>query len=107
MNENCKLMQPSLHSFSLSNIAEFYRDRSIFITGATGFMGKVLVEKLLRSCPDIKTIYLLMRPKKGQDIHHRLTEEFHNHVVIAISIFQILIPAQNSHIHFQSDVWKT
>ena len=80
-------MQPySLHSSLPSNIAEFYRDRSIFITGATGFMGKVLVEKLLRSCPDIKTIYLLMRPKKGQDIHHRFTEEFHKHVVIAISI---------------------
>ena len=28
-------------------------------------MGKVLVWKLLSSCPDIKSIYLLVRPKKG------------------------------------------
>lgn len=37
-------------------------------------MGKVLVEKLLRSCPGIKNIYLLMRPKRGQDIDTRLNE---------------------------------
>lgn len=37
-------------------------------------MGKVLVEKLLRSCPGIKFIFLLMRPKRGQDIKARLEE---------------------------------
>jgi len=58
----------------LSDIPGFYRDRSIFITGATGFMGKVLVEKLLRCCPGIKFIYLLMRPKRGRDVRTRLEE---------------------------------
>ncbi|EZA60709.1 hypothetical protein DMN91_002292 [Ooceraea biroi] len=57
-----------------TSVKDFYRDRSIFITGGTGFMGKVLVEKLLRSCPDIKNIYLLIRPKKGQDVQGRLQE---------------------------------
>ena len=57
-----------------SDIVGFYRDRSIFITGATGFMGKVLVEKLLRCCPGVKTLYLLMRPKAGNDIRTRLEE---------------------------------
>jgi fatty acyl-CoA reductase len=37
-------------------------------------MGKVLVEKLLRSCPGIKNIYLLMRPKRGQNVQQRLQE---------------------------------
>lgn len=55
-------------------VAEFYADKSVFVTGGTGFMGKVLVEKLLRSCPKIKKIYLLMRPKRGQDVASRLTE---------------------------------
>lgn len=57
-----------------TSVKDFYRDRSIFVTGGTGFMGKVLVEKLLRSCPGIKNIYLLMRPKKGQDVQQRLQE---------------------------------
>ncbi|KAH8284633.1 hypothetical protein KR018_008617 [Drosophila ironensis] len=55
-------------------IAQFYAGRSVFITGGTGFMGKVLVEKLLRSCPDIRNIYLLIRPKRGQEVSARLTE---------------------------------
>ena len=62
-------------SLGSSDVAEWYRDRTIFITGGTGFMGKVLVEKLLRSCP-VKRIYLLMRPKKGVDVRQRVEDMF-------------------------------
>lgn len=31
-----------------------------------GFVGKVIIEKLLRACPDVRGIYLLMRPKRGR-----------------------------------------
>ncbi|TMW48389.1 hypothetical protein DOY81_006518 [Sarcophaga bullata] len=64
----------SSHSDDYVSIPQFYAGRSVFITGGTGFMGKVLVEKLLRSCPDIKNIYLLIRPKRGQEVSARLNE---------------------------------
>ncbi|XP_071653068.1 putative fatty acyl-CoA reductase CG5065 isoform X1 [Temnothorax longispinosus] len=57
-------------------IQNFYAGQSIFLTGSTGFIGKVLTEKLLRSCPDISTIYLLIRPKKDKCPKSRLDEMF-------------------------------
>ena len=57
-----------------SEIVEFYKNKTIFITGATGFLGKALVEKLLRSCYDLKHIYMLVRAKKGKLAHDRLDE---------------------------------
>lgn len=43
-------------------------------------MGKVLIEKLLRTCPGIENIYLLIRKKKGKDIHSRIEELFEDPV---------------------------
>lgn len=70
----------NINTMAESNIVEFFEDRSIFITGATGFMGKVLVEKLLRSCPGINRLYLLMRPSKGKEVTTRLQELISNEV---------------------------
>ena len=61
-------------------ISEFYENASIFITGSTGFLGKVLVEKLLRSCSGLKTIYLLLRPKRGMTSEHRFVEFVKNSI---------------------------
>ncbi|KAL7043749.1 hypothetical protein ACKWTF_001650 [Chironomus riparius] len=57
-------------------IQNFYNGTNVFITGGTGFMGKVLIDKLLRTCPGIENIYLLIRKKKGKDIHTRIEELF-------------------------------
>lgn len=46
-------------------VSEWYGGRSVFITGGTGYMGKVLIQKLLRDCDDLKCIYVLCRPKRG------------------------------------------
>ncbi|GLG96576.1 Putative fatty acyl-CoA reductase CG5065, partial [Gryllus bimaculatus] len=54
------------------SVADFYEGKSVFITGATGFIGKVLVEKLLWSCPGIEKIFLLIRSKKNEDEESRL-----------------------------------
>ncbi|KAJ9600161.1 hypothetical protein L9F63_009571 [Diploptera punctata] len=56
------------------NVSGFYKDQNVFITGGSGFLGRVLIEKLLRSCPNIGNIYLLLREKKGMNIMDRVTE---------------------------------
>jgi fatty acyl-CoA reductase len=58
----------------VDDIAGYYANKSILITGATGYLGKVLAEKLLRSCSDLKKIYLLIRHKKGKKPSERLDE---------------------------------
>ncbi|XP_044729534.1 fatty acyl-CoA reductase 1-like [Chrysoperla carnea] len=65
---------PKLSDKNLPTIKEFYKNQNVFITGGNGFMGKVLIEKLLRSCPDINKIYLLLRQKKGITPEKRLND---------------------------------
>lgn len=52
----------------------FYSGKNLFITGASGFLGICLLEKILRTIPDHGDIYLLLRPKKGKEIAERLEE---------------------------------
>ncbi|KPJ19648.1 Fatty acyl-CoA reductase 1 [Papilio machaon] len=56
--------------------------RTINITQSlcTCFLGKILVEKLLRCCPGIENLYLLVRRKRGQDIYSRLEDIFEDPV---------------------------
>ncbi|XP_069479707.1 fatty acyl-CoA reductase 1 isoform X4 [Ambystoma mexicanum] len=60
--------------FNMISIPEFYEGKNVLITGATGFMGKVLLEKLLRSCPNVKAVYVLVRPKDEQKPPERVAE---------------------------------
>ncbi|XP_025993523.1 fatty acyl-CoA reductase 1 isoform X2 [Solenopsis invicta] len=54
------------------SIPAFFAGQSIFLTGATGFLGKSFIEKVLRSCPDVREIFVLIRPKKGLSVNQRL-----------------------------------
>src|SRR5207253_2780736 len=48
----------------MSTIQEFFAGKTVLVTGATGFLGKAVVEKMLRSLPDVRQLYLLIRPKE-------------------------------------------
>uniref|UniRef100_A0A7E5A1W6 Fatty acyl-CoA reductase n=1 Tax=Panagrellus redivivus TaxID=6233 RepID=A0A7E5A1W6_PANRE len=54
-----------------SRVADVYANRSVFVTGASGFLGKVMLEKLLFST-NVKAIYVLIRPLKGHTAKERL-----------------------------------
>ncbi|PHT72018.1 hypothetical protein T459_22803 [Capsicum annuum] len=56
-------------------IVGFFEDKNILVTGATGFLAKVLIEKTLRTTPNINKIYLLMRAKDKKVAFDRLTSE--------------------------------
>ena len=61
----------------MATVREFYKDRTVLISGATGFMGKVLLEKMLRTLLDVKRIYILIRPKKGLQPQQRVNAILH------------------------------
>jgi len=52
-------------------IREFFTGKSILLTGTTGFLGKVVLEKILRTIPDIETIYVLIRRKESSSPEER------------------------------------
>lgn len=57
-----------------SSINDYYSTKNILVTGATGFVGKLLIEKLLFSCGKLNKIYCLIRDKNGHSAEQRLNE---------------------------------
>ncbi|XP_037297377.1 fatty acyl-CoA reductase wat [Manduca sexta] len=55
-----------------SEIQRFFSGTTAFVTGGTGFLGKLLIEKLIRSC-DVKKIYVISRLKKGISSKERIS----------------------------------
>ncbi|XP_026686023.1 fatty acyl-CoA reductase wat-like [Diaphorina citri] len=66
-------------------VDDFYRDGQILVTGGTGFMGKLLIDKLLRSFPDIGAIYIMVRDKKGSSPEERVKNMLNSVVSLAIN----------------------
>uniref|UniRef100_A0A2M4BKN8 Fatty acyl-CoA reductase n=1 Tax=Anopheles marajoara TaxID=58244 RepID=A0A2M4BKN8_9DIPT len=75
-----------------SEVQSFYKDKYIFLTGGTGFLGVAIIDKILRSTPEIGGIYLLMRPKKGKAVQERLQDLTKN------SVFEQLLESQSADI---------
>jgi len=59
---------------SIPELKDFYVGRSVLVTGGTGFVGKVVIEKLLRSVPGLKAIYAIVRTKKNQSPEERMNK---------------------------------
>ncbi|XP_050513709.1 putative fatty acyl-CoA reductase CG5065 isoform X2 [Diabrotica virgifera virgifera] len=78
-------------------VADFFIDKNVFVTGGSGFLGKVLIEKLLRSCPGIGNIYVLLRPKRSKSIEERLEKVLESPIFNPLrhqnpDVFKKLIP---------------
>ncbi|WP_100640186.1 fatty acyl-CoA reductase [Marinobacter salexigens] len=61
---------------SSSKVLEQLRGKHVLITGTTGFLGKVVLEKLIRAVPDIGGVHLLIRGnKQSPDARSRFLRE--------------------------------
>ncbi|XP_020214058.1 fatty acyl-CoA reductase 3 [Cajanus cajan] len=69
----------------LGSILHFLQDKTILVTGATGFLAKVLLEKILRVQPNVKQLYLLLRAADAKSATHRLNNE-----IIGKDLFRLL-----------------
>jgi len=56
-------------------VREFFKGKNVLITGTTGFLGKVVLEKFLRVIPEVGSIYVLIRKKRGSPTMERFKKE--------------------------------
>ncbi|KAL8479874.1 hypothetical protein ACS0TY_026199 [Phlomoides rotata] len=69
----------------LGSILEFLENRSILVTGATGFLAKIFIEKILRVQPNVKKLYVLLRASDSKSAMSRFNTE-----VITKDLFRVL-----------------
>ncbi|XP_062086569.1 putative fatty acyl-CoA reductase 7 [Humulus lupulus] len=64
---------------------QILENKTILITGATGFLAKLFVEKILRVVPNVKRLYLLLRASDSNTARQRMHSE-----VIGKEVFRVL-----------------
>ncbi|KAG8371184.1 hypothetical protein BUALT_Bualt13G0060600 [Buddleja alternifolia] len=69
----------------LGSILEFLENRSIIVTGGTGFLAKIFIEKVLRVQPNVKKLYVLLRASDTKSAMLRFNTE-----VVAKDLFRVL-----------------
>ncbi|KAK2643602.1 hypothetical protein Ddye_025365 [Dipteronia dyeriana] len=60
----------------LLDIIQFLKGKTILITGGTGFLAKIFLEKILRIQPNVKKICLLIRAGDTNSATQRMLNEF-------------------------------
>ncbi|KAL1455936.1 hypothetical protein WDU94_000701 [Cyamophila willieti] len=83
VEHHCRMLDSEVSSTNLTTLQSFYYKTHIFITGGSGFIGKVLIEKLLRTC-EVEKIYILLRTKKGKSPEERLKDQFSDDLFIRL-----------------------
>ncbi|KAI3420532.1 Fatty acyl-CoA reductase [Psidium guajava] len=69
----------------MGSVIQFLENKTILVTGATGFLAKIFLEKILRVQPNVKKLFLLLRASDAKAAAHR----FHNEVV-GKDLFRVL-----------------
>lgn len=56
---------------SILSVKEIYQGRHVFVLGATGFLGKVLLSMLLHNFPEVGRVYVMVRRGSGTSSESR------------------------------------
>ncbi|KAG0328207.1 cyclin-dependent kinase inhibitor far1 [Dissophora globulifera] len=90
------------YKYGPTKAKEFYNDNTvIFLTGSTGFVGKTILEKLLRSLPQITKVYLLIRISGAKTLQDRV-----EHDIFGSRIFDTLKAQYTSAEEFHQTIVK-
>lgn len=63
------------HEEPLTDVSQAFREHEILLTGANGFLGKVILGLLLDRFPDFKHLHILLRPRADLPAFDRFFEE--------------------------------
>ena len=66
------------------NIRKFYEGKNVLLSGCTDFLGKVILEKLMRTCPEINKFYIMVRAKRNKEPFDRIKNEILNSYVFSV-----------------------
>ncbi|OQU84474.1 hypothetical protein SORBI_3004G060700 [Sorghum bicolor] len=77
-----------------TKVAGCFKDRTILVTGSTGFLAKLVVEKILRVQPDVKKLYLLVRAPDNAAARQRVLHE-----ILGKELFNVLRAKHGADFH--------
>ena len=60
-------------------MCEAFAGRTVLLTGVTGFVGSLVLEQLLRTCPDVRKVFVIARQKQATQGPERVRHLLHHH----------------------------
>uniref|UniRef100_A0A803R2I9 Fatty acyl-CoA reductase n=2 Tax=Cannabis sativa TaxID=3483 RepID=A0A803R2I9_CANSA len=83
----------------LGDLVEYLENKTILITGGAGFVAKMFVEKILRTQPNVKKLYVLLRPSQCNSPPQRFQTQ-----VMEKELFRLLRAKWGK--EFDSFIWE-
>ena len=71
------------------SVRKAFAGRTVLLTGTTGFVGSLVLEQLLRTCPDVDKVYVVARKKQSVPALERVQQMLHSHPLFHLVRAQI------------------
>lgn len=71
------------------SVCNAFAGRTVLLTGITGFVGSLVLEQLLRTCPEVHKVYVIARKKHSVSGPERVQRMLHSHPLFHLVRAQI------------------